>query len=272
MTTFLEEVFSKTNQAKSVFAHKLNVQQELFFENEFVVQDTLAPILRDLAVDHLHNSTSVASRTFRGEGLPKASGKYKEYLAHQQKQGSWASDIEAIALGEALRCNVVVTSIYEDRPDATWCIHLEDRNAPTIHLYNDNNHHWTNDPYSKTKGEGDCLYHAVAKELQKIATPAPQKSALVANCIFQRNTAENDILSKQTLIYNALDVATKNHQTPVEMEMAYQKEQIRMSLLSESELDLIAKDYLLALQIAQGIEPKDHDGQLENDRGYELQL
>ena len=242
----------------------LGVNQNFFKANAETVQDTLAPILRKRAVEHLRTAQTVAAKGFRGEHLAAGEGPFEDYLQKQSQNGAWGTDLEAIALGESLGCNIVVTSINSKRANATWPLHFESTDAPTIHLYNDNNYHWTNDPDSWTKGEGNCLYNAFAKAMQQqvneqstITSASPTASLHSFLYNEKQAAAEKKILAKQELIQAAIQTAIKNHQTPAEREQQYQEEQQRLSALPSSEREQIAADYRLALKLAQDINPSD---------------
>lgn len=238
---------------------KLKTDVVFFTQDASKVQDVLAPRLRAMAVRHLATSDTAAAKSFRGEYLQVANENYKKYLKKQAQKGTWGSDIEAIALGEELHCNIVVTSIHKDRANATFCLHCESADAPTIHLYNDNNYHWTNDPRSHTKGGGDCLYHAVAKALQRLIIPHKLPSAYTSHAIFQRDSLEKEAIKKQVMINDAIQSAIQRKQTPAEKEQEYEQEKSRILKLPKAEQEQIANDYLFALELALNAEPEDQD-------------
>ena len=164
----------------------ISIVPDIFQKSNTQVQTELAPVLRSIAVEHLRNAQTPTAKTFRGDHLLVKDEEYTEYLRRQAQNGAWGSDIEAVALGEALGLNIVVTSVYKNRTDATWCLHLQDESLPTIHLYNFGNQHWSNGRNSQTIGNGNCLYNAVAKSLKELVVPKTQNTVLTANSLFQK--------------------------------------------------------------------------------------
>ncbi|MDP3705737.1 MAG: hypothetical protein Q8R24_07480 [Legionellaceae bacterium] len=271
MTQYFTQELLKLKRNSS-FLKRLNVDENIFKSDEETVQDTLAPLLRKRAVDHLRTAQTPAAKSFRGEHVAAGQGPYEDYLKKQAQNGAWGTDLEAVALGESLGCNIVVTSINTQRKDATWPLHFESKDAPTIHIYNDNDYHWTNDPNTWTKGEGNCLYNAVAKALQQqvydqlaaqttvSSTPATSLHSFHYNG--KQVTSEKKILENQQRIEAAIQTAIQNHQTPAELELQYKIEQERIHNLPESEQQQIKDDYRLALKLAQNIEPSDTQNKL----------
>lgn len=243
---------------QAVYAHlfdytrnrSLAIDPNIFHKNSTQVQYELAPVLRKMAVEHLHSAQTPTAKTFRGDHLLVKGEEYQEYLRKQAQNGAWGTDIEAIALGEALEVNIIVTSIYKNRTDATWCLHLQDPNLPTIHLYNHGNQHWTNSRNTRTIGDGNCLYNAIAQGLQELVVPKTQSTVLTANSLFQKGTLDKEILENQMRIKSAIDAGLKNQQTPAEKAVAYANEEIRIQRLPIAEQQQIAEDYALALIIA----------------------
>lgn len=228
---------------------KIKIDNNIFLHNQESLETELAPTLRQIAITHLETAETPAAKSFRGEHLSINSIDYKQYLAKQAQAGSWGTDIEALALGEALRINVVITSIYKDRSDATWCLHLEAEDAPTMHLYNFKNLHWSSNISTLTKSDVNCLFNAIAKELKELEAPAYQ-TPLNSQSIFKYGSAAKEIIKKQSLIHKALANALQNQQSPAEKEIAYRKEEERIRQLPTEEKNQIAKDYTYALHLA----------------------
>lgn len=226
------------------------IDNDIFKEDTIHLQAKLSPILRQIAVKHLANATTPNAKSFRGEHLPINKSAYQQYLQKQAQNGTWGTDIEASAIGEALHLNIVVTSVYSDRSDATWCLHLEDESAPTIHLYNYENLHWSNNHSDLTLADGNCLFNAIAASLKELETPAALKTPLNSHSIFKYGSTEKETIKKQTLINIAINLAIKNKQTPAEKEIAYLQEQDRIKRLPDAEKEQIARDYAYALQLA----------------------
>ena len=225
------------------------IDSNIFNSNE-QIDTKLAPTLRQIAINHLAKAPTPAAKSFRGDHLLLNTTEYQKYLERQAHEGVWGTEIEAVALGEALHVNIVVTSIYSDRSDATWCLHLEAQDAPTIHLYNYKNLHWSNSISAITKGDGNCLFNAIAEGMQELEAPIANKSPLNSNSIFKYGSVEKEAIKKQTLINRAIASALQNHQTPAEKEIAYLKEEERIRKLPAAEQEQIAKDYAYALQLA----------------------
>ncbi len=234
-------------QNNSIYAPKM-LEDNIFQSNN--IQNILAPTLRQIAIKHLELATTSAARSFRGEHLPISKATHQQYLQKQTQNGAWGTEIEAVALGAALQVNIVVTSVYNDRSDSTWCLHLEDENAPTIHLYNYNNIHWTNSNSNLTQKDGNCLFNAIAEGLQELETPTTHKTPLNTNSMFKYGSTEKETIKKQTLINKAIASAIKNQQSPAEKEMAFLREEERIRQLPDSEKEQISKDYAYALQLA----------------------
>lgn len=244
-----------------LFAGEMNkkfaLDKSIFEKDNWQVQRQLAPLLRQIAVNHLATANTPAAKAFRGEYLLVARRPYQTYLDGQKRNGAWGTDIEAIALAETLGFNIVVTSVCKDRPDKTWCLHLQDPKLPTVHLYNYGNYHWTNGKNSSTIGDGNCLYNAVAKELKKLIYPQQHEllnekhKPLSKNSIFQKDSSTNKkILESQKRIHAAIANAIQNDQTPEQREVAYRKEEERIKKLPKEEQQQIAEDYKLSLQLA----------------------
>lgn len=248
----------------------LSINPDIFRKSNTQVQTELAPILRSIAVDHLRNAETPTAKTFRGDHLLVKQEEYEEYLRKQAQNAAWGTDIEAIALGEALGVNIVVTSIHRQRSDATWCLHLQDESLPTIHLYNHGNQHWTNGRNSHTIGDGNCLYNAIAQGLKELVEPRQQTTVLTANSLFQTGNLDKEALESQMRIKNAIDAGLKNQQTPAEKAVAYANEEKRIQRLPDAEKQQIAEDYKLALQIAIEEMQKDHTLETEDTLGSKI--
>lgn len=227
-----------------------SLDPSIFQKNDIEIQKKLAPILKQIAIKHLATAKTPAAMTFRGDHLQVTGQAYQDYLQAQSKSGAWGTDIEAVALAEALELNVVVTSVYKDRTDATWCLHLQDTNLPTIQLYNYGDYHWTNGKDSSTIGDGNCLYNAFAKGLKELVAPKQQSTPLTSNSVFQAGSSDKAVLESQLRINNAISRAVENHQTPTEKKIAYAEEVKRIESLQPDVQEQIANDYAYALKLA----------------------
>ena len=233
---------------------------------KLAAQTKLAERLRALAIRHLFESEAVVASSFRGESF-NAGIEYKSFLRKQAKNGEWGTYIEAAALGEAYGVNVVVTPISKNQEQKPFCIYrAADPKAPTIHLYNSSNCHWHyHRDGSKTLGDGNCLYNAIAQALyfqskpaavattplvpkQTASVDAPstknKKASVIASNFF--TSAESEVIKHQ----KAIRAAIANAATPAVMKSEYDAEVARVNALSKGERDQIARDHQLALQLA----------------------
>ncbi len=237
-------------QNNSIHKHP-KINKELFQKEN--IQQKLSPLLREIAIQHLKLATTATAKSFRGEHLLINSTEHEKYLQTQAKDMARGTEIEANALGEALQINIVVTSVYKNRSDATWCLHLETEDSPTIHLYNYENIHWANNVNLLTKGDGNCLFYAIAQALHELTFPPIQKTPLNSNSIFKYGSLEKDTIIRQSRINQAIISAVKNQQTLANKEISYLEEEKRISKLPDAEKEQIAKDYAYALKLAREI-------------------
>jgi len=209
-------------------------------------QTRLSAIIKQIALKHLANSNTPASKMFRGEHLVNSKKSHQEYLLQKAQNDSLGSEIEAKAIGEALQINIVVTSVYKDRSNTTWCLHLASEYAPTAHLYNSEEIYWANNESFNTP----CLFTAISQELQELTRPTTYKTSLNSHSIFRYGSPEKETVRKQTQIVNAVNYAIKTQQSPIEKEIAYLQEEIRIQELPNFAKDQMKKDYEFALQLA----------------------
>lgn len=222
---------------------------------EALTQQELARKLREAAINHLENGDGVVAKGFRGEYSAVSLGDSKNFLREQAKNGSWATYIEAQALGEKLGCNVVVTYQRPGKDDTTWCLYRASEDTPTVHLYNKNNTHWYVN--NETIGDGNCLYNAFGQALQKfifmINTKVIEPTPLTSQGIFKPIVIDETVKA-QAAVINAIE----KHPTPVDLEknlLAQKKEEEqRLSKLPLEERQKIEKqireDHELALRMA----------------------
>ena len=249
MTQVRKDITEEEQRAYAMALEQLKVNS-VAFNNELNAQQTLAPKLRELACNHLRTSNTPAAKMFRNECLAAIDQPYEDYLKKQSKDGEWGTDIEAKALGEALKFNIVVTSKIAGRKDATFTLHLESKDAPTIHLYNEGNMHWTNG--SSTLGDGNCLYNAVAKELARQSIPEKTASFKQTSNLVTKEV-EQKLVATQKSIEAAIQKSIDNHESPAELEEQYKQEQERIESLEDYEKIQIQNDHIFALRIAMGM-------------------
>lgn len=255
-------------------------------QDEITTQNELAARLRAAAIRHLEYADDIVARSFRGEYLAAAtsnSSSYKTFLRSQGRNGQWATDIEAAALGELFGVNVVVSSEITTgkmaRAPQDICIYrAADRNAHTVYIHNINNRHWYVN--NNTLGDGNCLYNAFAQELQRILV---QEESLTEN---QPSTRDSNNSTHQATTYHAapisktpitefglfarhqatdkqviahqyqIDIKAKvqavvlKHPTPKQLEAELETEKSRIAKLSPAEQQQIADDYKFALKLA----------------------
>ena len=149
--------------------------------NDDTVQTELAAKLRKAAIDHLRSSSNPIACNFRGNNAytHDFNGPLN-FLTVQAKNGTWGTDIEAIALGEFFGVHVVVTPIKGTQIGDLRCLYqAPNADAPVIHLYNSNNNHWHyHADGAKTKGDGNCLYNAFSQALLSYVKPEQTAVAL----------------------------------------------------------------------------------------------
>lgn len=162
----------------------------------WVKQRKLAPILRSVAMDHLHHGIGQVALDFQ-ESIqnPALKADYANFFQERSKNGIWASDIEYQALCEFFAVNGWVTSINAKQEKRTWQIHKAiNDDAPTIHLHNSNNVHWYVQNPSDILGDGNCLYNAFATALQTASFAHTIQRKVVAHAAQQPfgNTVKAD--------------------------------------------------------------------------------
>lgn len=151
--------------------------EKLFFKaDETFLQKTLAPFLRALAIKQLREGhqpivTEIRKNysTIYGVGGPSLI----TFLNQQQRPFVFATDLEAIALAEALGVDFAVTQVdgaYKVTGPCRKYYHSQTLNADVVHLYNlVNNHFFINEgDYHSTIGDGNCLYNGFAQTLRQI--------------------------------------------------------------------------------------------------------
>lgn len=239
--------------------------------------------LKDIAITHLSTADTITAKFFRGEHLPsnypqndplqnlaqadssteatkyfaftadiakkfnpQLSNQISNYLAYLEELSadeSLGGEIEAKAISEALQINTIITSIYIDKSDYTWCLHFEKENAPSIHLYCKEDKYWTHQQSTQT----NSLFEAIAHELQDLKAPIPKQRPANPNGFF--NGRDRELLKKQTLIRNTINNVYKQH-NQIPQKLAYQEEITRIKNLPLAEQEQIKKDYATALQLA----------------------
>src|SRR3990167_1148092 len=247
-------IFKKADFKPSVSVNKLaellSIHPRDFNESSENIQKKIAPILRKIAVKHLGSAQTPKAKQFRGEHLAATNIPYKKYLEKQKINGTWGTDLEAIALGEYLKYNVVVTSVNSARADCTWCLHLEGLNAPTIHLYNDNNQHWQTEPENFVLKDNNCLYNAIALNIKNLISPIKPTSNLSSQSLFKTNDRQKLAIQNQVLIQSAINKATHDKRSPADLANYYEKEEQRIKKLSSDEQNQILNDYYFAINLA----------------------
>lgn len=209
------------------------------------LQKQIAPRLRQLAVDHLAKSNLTVAKGFRAEYQNIGAGAYQSFLKRQAQNGAWGTDIEAAALGEALGCNVVVSSVRNGEQRKPFCLYRAGEESPSVHLHNVNNTHWYIDG-KDTLGDGNCLYNAFTQALADHAIAAQKRE----------NYFAKTEVKEQTRILAAI----KQQMTPEDLAKSYDAEEERISKLSAKEQKQIADDHALALKLAQADMPQTKAG------------
>lgn len=260
------------NTPKSLFERlqglfpQLNVDVLALPEDDF--QRACAKLLRMAAINHLANGAGIVAKSFRGEYHNTGEhASYGAFLREQAKEGVWGTYIEAAALGELLGCNVVATPVKNGVEQEPICLYRseekenKENNVPTLHLYNSNNTHWYVN--SKTKGDGNCLYNAIAQglraqihkqnpELMKTPKPTPVPRPQVSAGLFGESLKKEQkrAIQQQHQIELKIKAVIARYPTPPQMRMNLKKEQQRIARLPRLEQQQIAADYRLALQLA----------------------
>lgn len=218
---------------------------------------TLPALLRQEAINHLKTSQEITARSFRKEYSAVGKGTYKSFLDHQKKNYVWGTYIEAIALAEKYKVNLVVTPVTQGIQQPPICLYrTNSTDAKIVHLYNSNNTHWYVD--STTKGDGNCLYNAFAQELIRLAILTPKQSNLN-----ERTSSKSTAVSAVdfTIFHPKHQQTTRTHQKailsaimkaplPAEIEADFHHEKERISKLSLQEQQQIADDHAYALRLA----------------------
>ena len=227
---------------------KLPIPQAYLEANELNVQQHLAGLLRQQAIDHLRTGKTRIAKGFRGEYERANQETYTRFLNRQMQNGAWATYIEAQALAELFQCNLMITSVTNGKKEAPWPAHTVEQNAPTIHLYNSNNTHWYVNLH--TQGDGNCLYNAFAQALQTIVKPElDRQHALAFNSVFKPSNKKacEDVLNYQHSIASSVVTYQKK---PTEQQRADEAEQARLKKLSNAELKQIQDDHDFAMELA----------------------
>lgn len=240
----------------SLFAklkQKLGITDGFFNQNDFIVQRQLAPKLRQAAIHHLAFGKGIVAQAFRGDYVPCDSAmklkSYSAFLQQQKQNGAWGTYLEFMALGELFNFNVVVS---DEHAPAPYCLYRATEGAPTVHLTNEGNRHWSVN--GRTLGDGNCLYNAIAQEFQRIVGPrkssadtqsiSPEVTAINSGSFF--TTKKEDVIAKQKAILDSI----AKQPTPAELAQDLEREANRISQLHPDEQKQIADDYLLALSLA----------------------
>jgi hypothetical protein len=232
--------------------NQVGISKAAFKQDGISLQQTLAPMLRQKAVDHLANAQGTVAQSFRGEYLASGQGDYKRFLRTQSQPGIWATYIEAAALGEMLGCHVVVTPVKQGIEQATICLYrAADDHAPTVHLYNSNNTHWYANSSTPTSGDGNCLYNAFAQELKAKVAPELRFNDLPS-------TRSHGFLNQKPVVNDAQAIAfqkkieamIRRHPAPAQTDAALLSEKERISHLSVEEQQQIFDDHRLALALS----------------------
>lgn len=237
-------------------------------------QNKQAKTLRELALQRLRNAkkgTAAGNVRYEYTNIKKALGgdislfseladnnpypeKFEDFLKIHGKSGVWGTDLEAIALAEYFGCNLVVTAINKKGGENTFVLYKDQKpDAPTIHLYNRGNTHWS---FSKdgisTVGDGNCLYNAFAQALRyqiryeqnnpleqkymEQALPKPEKIEQHRVIIESQNNRLKELITEIT--------------DPGLVRQSLIEEGNRIKSLSPKEQQQIIEDYKLALQFA----------------------
>lgn len=242
---------------------KLEPKIKLETLNESSVQTALAPILRQMAIQHLREGQGIVARGFRAEYGYTATDDMNTFLDKQARNGVWGTYVELAALGELFGCDIVVTTIHKGIEQEPWCVHRasdEQDAKPLIHLYNRNNTHWFFSSDASTKGDGNCLYNAVAEALYAMLPKQPTATkSVVTVAVAPANTAtffkspiEEIAKQQQKDIEDAIKrtLAIQKSPTPAEAHHAFEAEEKRLASLSPEELQQIREDHQLAIKLA----------------------
>lgn len=131
-------------------------------------------VLRHMAVHYLEHGNGLVAESFRGEYANVNSNSYTDFLQHQGKNGVWMTDIELIALGELFGFSIVVTSSMSGLPAKKFSLYNAGSQSTVLHFKNINNVHWEyinlKNEVVKTKGDGNCGYHAFSAGLKDLAS------------------------------------------------------------------------------------------------------
>ena len=119
---------------------KITIIHDILKKDPKTNHNELKKILQQIAIQHLKISDSPTSKIFRGEHLPTQDAmKSEQHLTSKcDADNPRGTEVEAIAIAEALHMNLIIISIYENRTDETFCLHLENENSPTIKKMLDN--------------------------------------------------------------------------------------------------------------------------------------
>lgn len=230
-------ILKKLEQLPGLNASEFNL-------SDSALQTQLAPRLRVAAIEHLRSGRGPVAQAFRGEYLSAYQKSYDAFLVAQAKNRAWATYVEAEALAELLDCHLVVTPVTKGQEGDMICLHRasEDK-APTIHLYNSDNTHWFVN--SQTKGDGNCLYNAIAQVLRGMVKPAVEVNRAA---FFNSNatSAEQAVVRHQ----HHIEQLIQKQDRPAERVRSLEQEQERISKLPVEVQEQIASDHAFALQLA----------------------
>lgn len=223
------------------------------------IQKKLAPILRHAAIDNLRNGQGMVAKAFRGEYIASGLGNFEEFLVAQGENAAWGTYIEAASIGELLGAHVIAMPVKGKAQQSPIALYSPSGDtAPVLQLFNKDNIHW----YAagdQTLGDGNCLYNALAENLQRIVIqelppPVVEAKKEVPSVSASKQSffskEDNDVVTSQAAILRAIRLAPK----PSEIEQQLNEEKKRFdSYPSEVQVQIkeqIAADYKLALKLA----------------------
>lgn len=221
------------NKIKSACkTHNINFSNIDLFNSDYI-NSNLPSILKQIATKQLIASKSTTAKTYQGKNLKLFATQSNQYLT---------PEVQAKAIGEALQFNIVITSVYMDRSNSTWCLHLEDENAPTIHLVKDADKFWaqTNSEFMQTNNH--CIYNAIANSIQHIVNTKYYPITLNSYSIFKYGSKELEEIKNQTLINSAI-------LTAIQHRLNHLQEAITTQNIPKQTQEQIAKDYANALRL-----------------------
>ena len=284
----------KQEIVKKLFNSEANeffrLDERVFEKSYREVQLELAPLLRQITIDHLKKADTRLTRDLKRAHEKSSNISYDTYLDGQRRlNGVWGSDDEAEALAEVL--GFTLMKLYDRfNPHEPWEAYSGKDGMPTIHLHNYSNVHWSNNR-GETIGDGNCLYNSFAKELKYLICPqednllqkdkslqkggsSSKSSNTTQNSIANKNktsyasnskkpspliqggifsSANKEILESQMRISNSISDPSKSSKTPLQRDIERcieEREERRIQRLPENEQKQITEDYQLALKLA----------------------